>query len=115
MAKPDLLAKLYQRMSAEQEQYRNWLLGQPPDVILDHAAEYTVRKDIVMEMSALEIPDTYAKALLRSKTPLADICKEWNKTENHRMEDLRDVIEARADAVIWAEKERCGTMEPGEA
>mgnify|MGYP001155911193 FL=1 len=27
MANPDLLNKLYQRMSAEQEQYRKWLLG----------------------------------------------------------------------------------------
>ena len=31
MANTDLLAKLYQRMSVEQEQYRNWLLGQPCD------------------------------------------------------------------------------------
>ena len=106
MANPDLLTKLYQRMSAEQEQYRNWLLGQPPGVILDHAAEYTIREDIVMEMSALEIPEAQAKALLKSKTPLADVYKEWNKTETHHMEDLRDVIEARADAVIQAEKEK---------
>ncbi len=106
MANPNLLNKLYQRMSAEQEQYRKWLLGQPPGDILNHAAEYTVREDIVMEMSALELPEAQAKALLKSKTPLADVYKEWNKTETHHMEDLRDVIEARADAVIRAEKER---------
>ena len=103
MSNPDLLTKLYQRMSAEQEQYRKWLLGGD---ILNHAAEYTVREDIVMEMSALELPEAQARALLRSKTPLADIYKEWNKTETHHMEDLRDVIEARADAVIRAEKEK---------
>ena len=106
MANPDLLNKLYQRMSAEQEQYRKWLLGQPPGDILNHAAEYTVREDIVMEMSALELPDTQARALLKSKTPLADVYKEWNKTETHHMDDVRDVIENRADAVIRAEKER---------
>ena len=106
MANPELLNKLHQRMSAEQEQYRNWLLGQPPSNILDHAAEYTVREDIVMEMSALELTDAQAKALLKSKTPLADIYKEWNKTETHHMDDVRDVIEARADAVIRAEKEK---------
>ena len=106
MANPDLLNKLYQRMSAEQEQYRKWLLGQPPGDILNHAAEYTVREDIVMEMSALELPEAQAKALLKSKTPLADVYKEWNKTETHHMEDLRDVIEARADAVIRDEKEK---------
>ena len=106
MANPDLLTKLYQRMSAEQEQYRNWLLGQPPGVILDHAAEYTVREDIVMEMSALKLLDAHAKALLKSKTPLADVYKEWNKTETRHMDDVQDVIEARADAVIQTEKEK---------
>ena len=101
-----LLNKLYQRMSAEQEQYRNWLLGQPPGVILDHAAEYTVREDIVALMEELELTDAQTNALLKSKTPLADIYKEWNKTETHHMDDVRDVIEARADVVIRAEKEK---------
>ena len=59
-----------------------------------------------MEMSALKLPDAHAKALLRSRTPLVDVYREWNKTETHHMEDLRDVIEARADAVIRAEKEK---------
>ena len=106
MANPNLLTKLYQRMSAEQEQYRNWLLGQPPGKILNHAAEYTVREDIVIEMSALELSDAQARALLTSKTPLAYIYKEWDKTETHHMDDVREVIEARADAVIRAEKEK---------
>ena len=106
MANPELLSNLHQRMRAEQEQYRNWLLGQPPSDILDHAAEYTVREDIVMEMSALELTDAQANALLKSKTPLADIYKEWNKTETHHMDDVRDVIEVRADVVIRAEKEK---------
>ena len=106
MTGEELYTKLYQRMTAEQEHYRNWLLGQPPGDILNHAAEYTVREDIVMEMSALELPEAQARALLRSKTPLADVYKEWNTTETHHMEDLRDVIEARADAVIRAEKEK---------
>ena len=106
MANPDLLTKLYQRMNAEQEQYRNWLQGQPPDVILDHAAEYTVREDIMMEMEELELTDAQTKALLKSKTPLADVCKEWNKTETRHMDDVRDVIEVHADDVIRTEKEK---------
>ena len=106
MANPNLLTKLYQRMSAEQEQYRKWLLGQPPGEILNHAAEYTVREDIVMEMSALELPEAQAKVLLKSKTPLADVYKEWNKTETNHMDDVWCVLAARADAVIQAEKEK---------
>ena len=53
MTGEELCTKLYQRMTAEQEHYRNWLLGQPPGEILDHAAEYTVREDIVMEMEEI--------------------------------------------------------------
>ena len=102
----ELLNKLYQRMSAEQEQYRNRLLGLPPDEILNHAAEYTVREDIVYLMEELELTDAQTKALLKSKTPLADVYKVWEKTETHYMEDVRSVVEVRANDVIHAEKEK---------
>ena len=106
MTGEELRTKLYQQITAAQAKYRAWLLTQPPNVILDHACAYTVREDIVMEMSALELPEAQVKALLKSHNPLADVYKEWNKTETHHMEDLRDVIEACADAVIQAEKEK---------
>jgi len=106
MTSEELRTKLHEKIVTEQIQYRNWLLCQPNIIILANATKYAVREDIVMEMSALELPEAHARALLRSKTPLADICKEWNKTETHHMEDLRDVIEARAEAVIQAEKEK---------
>ncbi len=106
MANEKLLTALYEKMAAEQAQYRQWLLGQPPGEILDHACEYTIREDIVMEMEGLELTDAQAKALLKSRTPLADVYKEWNNTETHHMDDIRDVIENRADNVIHAEKEK---------
>ena len=40
---------LYQKMFAEQEKFRDWLKGQPPEEILNHAYEYTVREDILAE------------------------------------------------------------------
>ena len=61
-----------------------------------------------MEMSALELSEAQARALLKSKTPLADIYREWQKTETHHMDDVREVIEARANAVIQAEKDQRG-------
>ena len=106
MTGEELRTKLYEKMLAEQIWYRNWLLGQPAITILANATQYAVREDIVMEMSALELPEAQARALLKSKTPLADVYKEWQKTETHHMEDLRDVIEASAAAVIQAEKEK---------
>ena len=106
MTDEELQTKLYEKMLDEQIQYRNWLLGQPGITILANATQYAVREDIVVEMSALELPEVQARALLKSKTPLADIYREWQKTETHHMEDLRDVIENRADAVLRAEKEK---------
>ena len=106
MSSEELRTKLFQQMTAAQAKYRAWLLTQPPNVILDHACAYTVREDILMEMSVLELSDAQVKALLKSHNPLADIYNEWNKTETHHMDDVRDVIEARADAVIRAEKEK---------
>ena len=44
-------------------------------------------------------PATVWYGLLRSHNK-----NVWNKTETHHMEDLRDVIEARATAVIQAER-----------
>ena len=106
MSSEELRTKLIQQMTAAQAKYRAWLLTQPPNVILDHACAYTVREDIVMEMSVLELSEAQVKALLKSHNPLADIYNEWNKTETHHMDDVRDVIEARANAVIQAEKEK---------
>ncbi len=37
MANEKLLTALYEKMAAEQGQYRQWLLGQPPGEILNRA------------------------------------------------------------------------------
>ena len=88
---------LYEKMAGEQQEYRAWLTALPPDQILDHAAEFTVREDILAEMEVLELPGEQAAALLASSTPLADIYREWGKVETHHMEDIRDVIENCAE------------------
>ena len=37
---------LYEKMSDEQDKFRDWLKSQPPEEILHHTYEYTVREDI---------------------------------------------------------------------
>ena len=41
---------LYEKMSDEQDKFRDWLKSQPPEEILHHTYEYTVREDIMMAM-----------------------------------------------------------------
>lgn len=106
MPEKDYCSELYEKMSAEQDAYRNWLLSQSPGEILHHTYEYTMREDIVMAMEELELSPARAKALLRSPSPLADVYKEFSKRETEHMDIIRDSIETRADTAIKHEKSK---------
>ena len=98
-------AELYEKMLEEQENFRGWLLGQPPEEILNHTYEYTVREDILMEMEYLELSFSQIQMLLSSPTPLADIFKEYDRQETSHMEEIRDCCISRADEVQKQVKE----------
>ena len=87
MGETDYNALLYDKMKAEQDKYRDWLLSQPPEEILNHTYEYTMREDIVMCMEELELSPKQAKALLRSPCPLDDVYKEFKDREVEHMDN----------------------------
>ncbi len=101
----DLNTALYEKMSDEQDKFRDWLKSQPPEEILHHTYEYTVREDIVMAMEQLELTDAQAEALLESPSPLADVYRYFEKLETGYMDVIRDSIENRADDVCRAKEE----------
>lgn len=74
--------QLYEKMFAEQERYRDWLLHQPPEEILNHTYEYTTREDILMTLEDNDFSFEQAWALLSSSTPLADVFKEFENPRN---------------------------------
>ena len=95
---------LYQKMFAEQEKFRDWLKGQPPEGILNHAYEYTIREDILLSLEYNDLSPRQAKALLKSPTPLADVFKKCDSWEdNHHMENIWNAVEARANEVVRAD------------
>ena len=53
MNETDYNARLYEKMKAEQDKYRDWLLHQEPSEILNHTYEYTMREDVVMEEASV--------------------------------------------------------------
>lgn len=101
----DLNTALYEKMAAEQDKYRDWLKSQPPEEILHHTYEYTIREDIVMAMEELELTDAQAEALLESPSPLADVYRYFEKLETGHMDVIRDSIENRANDVCRAKEE----------
>jgi hypothetical protein len=100
MVERDYNEELYNKMSDAQAKYKEWLLSQLPAEILNHAYEYTVREDIVMEMEELNLSSKQAKALLKFSDPLSDVFKDFSKRETDHMDNIRDTIESRANDII---------------
>ena len=86
MNETDYNARLYEKMKAEQDKYRDWLASQEPSEILNHTYEYTMREDIVMCMEELELEPEKARALRRSPCPLSDVYKEFRDKETEHMD-----------------------------
>ena len=101
---------LYKQMFAEQEQFRDWLLAQPPQEILNHAYEYIVREDILLSLEYNNLTDAQAAALLSSPAPLADVYKTFDKMESSHMEEIWSCIEHRADKTLASQLERAKTL-----
>ena len=104
MTQEEFNTQLYQKMFEEQEKYRDWLLSQPPEEIINHCYEYTIREDILMCVECNDdLPEEQCKALLKLDAPLADIFKDFANMETNHMDDIRDTIESRANAVLRAD------------
>ena len=91
---------LVEKMSAEQDKYRAWLVAQSPEEILNHTGEFSTREDILMAMEFAELTVAQVNALLESPTPLADVYKNWSNMEFNLMDNIVSAIEDRADTVI---------------
>ena len=91
-------------MFAEQESFRDWLKGQPPEEILNHAYEYTIREDILLSLEYHNLSDAQIDALMESPSPLADVFKDFEKLETHHMETVWDCLENRADAILESQR-----------
>ena len=96
----DTNTELYQKMQAELEQFKDWLLTQPPQEILNHAYEYTTKEDILLVFENFDLSDKQAQALLSQPMPLNDIFHTYEKTETDLIETLQLCMESRADAIL---------------
>ena len=70
MSVTDYNARHYEKMKAEQDKYRDWLLHQEPSGILNHTYEYTMREDIVMCMEELELEPEKTRAFIGNDVEL---------------------------------------------
>ena len=66
MSKEELNTVLYENLSAEQDNYRNWLESQTAAEALKHAYEYIVRQDMLYALEDNNLPTAQVKALLQN-------------------------------------------------
>ena len=104
MTNEELNTRLYEKMFAEQEQFRDWLLSQPAAEILNHAYEYTVREDILTSLEYNDLEDRQARALLKSSKPLKQIFERWENQETSYMDTVWDTVQEQARAAEAKQK-----------
>ena len=104
MTNEELNTRLYEKMFAEQEQFRDWQLSQPAAEILNHAYEYTVREDILMSLEYHDLEDSQARALLKSGKPLKQIFERWENQETSYMDTVWDTVQEQARAAEAKQK-----------
>ena len=116
MTSEQLHTALYEKLSAEFDKHREYLMTLPPSEILNHTYEHTIKQDIVICAENSIFEREHVKALLRSPSPLEDVYREYNKRDTQHMDILRDCFEAEAKAAIKRSQERrqAGPKKKGE-
>ena len=106
MTTDELNVQLYQKMAAEQANYRAHLLTLPPEEILELAYAYATREDILIAMEHNDLSTRQVQALLKSNTPLEDVFQHDEKHGAGRMGDIWNMVEARANEVLRQDHKR---------
>ncbi len=99
MTNEELNAILFRRLSKEYDDYKKWLLRQPPEVILDNASKYTVITELMIVFENNDMTDAQAKAMMRQHRNLEKIYDSWKEDACIHMDGLLDAAEAYADKV----------------
>ena len=108
------IEQLTDKMTAEFNSFRDWLLTQPPEEILNHAYEYSTKQDIMLNVADADLSPAQIETLLRSPNPLEDVYHDSTHVDNtERNYALCQIIEQRAD--IEMEKQRAVPIYTGTA
>ena len=97
--------QLEAKMNTEFDTYRDWLLTQPPEEILNHANEYNTKQEIMAVLSDADLSHAQIETLLHSPCPLEDVFKDCVHIDQSDYNyTLKVLIDQRADMEM--EKQR---------
>lgn len=81
--------ELAHKMRAEQEEYRVWLMSQPPEIIIAHAAEWSAREDVLSRLDELVLDGKETKALLSLDKPFEKLLDGFRMKKIRKRSGLR--------------------------
>lgn len=70
MTNEQLNTQLYWKLHREHTSFKNWLMHQPPGVIIANAYKYAMMEDVLLTFENNNLSDEQAKALLKGKRAL---------------------------------------------
>ena len=97
MTTEHLNTALYNKMYAEQEQFKSMLRNSSPEVVMQHSYELVMRKDILLSIEENDLTPQQCKALLKQKKPLSELYLAWENGESNHMQEILSCIESKAD------------------
>ena len=97
MTSEQLNTALYNKMYAEQEQFKSMLRSSSPEVVMQHSYELVMREDILLSLEENDLTPKQCKALLKLKEPLSDLFLAWENGESNHMQEVLSCIENKAD------------------
>lgn len=97
--------QLYEKLAAEQETYREWLLSQPPEEILNHTYEYTMREDILMSVETNNLTAQQAEALLAAPDALSGLFHAFADIETDHMDIVQGCVICHANEILHRQQE----------
>lgn len=105
MTQEEVNKALYEKMRAEQDRYRNWLMSQPSEEILRNAYEYSTKEDILFTLQEYgDLDAEQAEALLKTESPLSGVYNTYERQANGHIPVLRECMEHLAEEVIRQER-----------
>lgn len=97
MTTEQLNTALYNKMYAEQEQFKSMLRSSTPEVVMQHSYELVIREDILLSIEENDLTPKQCKALLKQKKPLSELFLAWEKSESNHMMEILTCIEDKTD------------------
>ena len=96
MTNEHINTQLYWKLQREHEAFKNWLMHQPPGVIIENAYKYARMEDVLMTFENNNLSDEQANALLKGKGHLEKIMDKWQESGTGHMASMWEKAEEYA-------------------